>query len=351
MAKILFTICGVGRGHATRSSVIIDALMKNHEILIVSYDDAYEFLEKKYRVERISWFKMLYEKDRYRDFSTILYNIPLLPFVFAINLSKLSKIMKEFRPDIVISDFDVNGIYIAKIFGIPAITISNMHVMDYVKPVLTLPGKISFIFTQGFMLKSFAFADYFIIMHLIKPEAKKKNVYFFYPIVRENVTNLKPKDEGYFFVYSSAIQLQTLVPLLEKFPDKKFLVVGAEGDKRENMEFVKVLDDDKFANKLANCIAFISHGGMSSMSEALMLGKPVYTFTSKKFYERHYNGKIAEGLGVGLVEETPTFEGLSRFFSNIPVYKQAIKKAKLTHENEKIIKKIEEIILYEKRRR
>ena len=66
MAKILFTICGIGRGHATRSSVIIDALMKNHEILIVSYDDAYEFLKKKYRIERITWFKMLYEKDRYR---------------------------------------------------------------------------------------------------------------------------------------------------------------------------------------------------------------------------------------------------------------------------------------------
>jgi uncharacterized protein (TIGR00661 family) len=344
MARILFTICGVGRGHATRSSELIKRLMKRHEVFIVSYGDAYDFLKEKFRVEQIKWFKIMYDKDRYKSVSTILYNLPRLPFIFANNFSKLHKVVKEFRPDIVISDFDVNGIYIAKLSGLPVITISNMHIMDYLKPDLKLNEKIDYVITQESMLKSFMGTDYFIIMHFTKPKTKKKGVYFFYPIVRENVTRLKPKDKGYFLVYSSAIQLQGLIPLLEKFPDKKFLVVGTDAKKRHNIEFRKFLDDDEFAKKLADCAAFMSHGGLSSMSEAFALEKPMYTFSSKKFYERYYNGEISQKLGIGFVEEKPTLGGLSEFFSSIPKYRKAIKKIRFSPDNDKITAKIEEII-------
>src|SRR3989344_8859447 len=126
MAKILFTICGIGRGHASRSSEIISSLMKKHDVFVVSYGDGYDFLKEKFRVGQIKWFKMLYDKDSYKGISTIFYNIPRLPFIFANNLSKLHEVVKDFKPDIVISDFDVNGIYIAKLSGIPAITISGL---------------------------------------------------------------------------------------------------------------------------------------------------------------------------------------------------------------------------------
>jgi len=172
----------------------------------------------KFRVEPISWFKMLYAKNSYRGISTILYNIPRIPFVFAGNLLKLRKIVGDFRPDIVISDFDVNGIYIAKLSGLPVITISNMHMMDYEKPRLSTSEKIGFLLTQESMLKSFVGTDHFIIMHLIKPKQGKKGVDFFYPIVRQSVTSATPDDKGYFLVYSSAAQLPALLPVLEKFP-------------------------------------------------------------------------------------------------------------------------------------
>ena len=344
MARILFTVCGVGRGHATRSSVLIGELMKNHEVFVVSYGDAVDVLKGKFRVEPISWFKMLYAKNSYRGISTILYNIPRIPFVFAGNLLKLRKIVGDFRPDIVISDFDVNGIYIAKLSGLPVITISNMHMMDYEKPRLSTSEKIGFLLTQESMLKSFVGTDHFIIMHLIKPKQGKKGVDFFYPIVRQSVTSATPDDKGYFLVYSSAAQLPALLPVLEKFPEKKFLVVGMEGKKTLNTEFRVSLDETEFAEKLASCTAFLSHGGLSSMTEAIVLGKPVYTFTSKKFYERYYNGEIAQKLGLGFTEETPSFEGLSEFFSKIQEYKKSISKLKLTPENTRILEKIGEII-------
>ena len=350
MAKILFTICGIGRGHASRSSEIISSLMKKHDVFVVSYGDGYDFLKEKFRVGQIKWFKMLYDKDSYKGISTIFYNIPRLPFIFANNLSKLHEVVKDFKPDIVISDFDVNGIYIAKLSGIPAITISNMHIMEYAKPTLAINEKIDFILTQETMLKSFAGTDYYIIMHFVKPQTSKKGIFFFYPLVKKHIAGQKPTDKGYFLVYSSDVQLQGIIPLLEKFPAAKFLVVGIGGKVRGNIEFRKFIDEPEFAEKLAGCTAFLSHGGLTSMSEALALGKPVYTFSSKKFFERFYNGKIAEKLGVGFLEEHPTFEGISKFFSEIPKYKEAIIKMKFTPENDKIMAKIEEIIIQEKKK-
>ena len=50
MARVLFTVCGIGMGHAARSSVIIKELMKEHEVLVVSYGDGYNFLKEQFDV-------------------------------------------------------------------------------------------------------------------------------------------------------------------------------------------------------------------------------------------------------------------------------------------------------------
>ncbi|MBU1120605.1 teichoic acid biosynthesis protein, partial [Candidatus Micrarchaeota archaeon] len=61
MARILFTVCGVGLGHATRSSQLIEGLIKEHKVFVVSSGEAHDYLQKKFHYnEKINWFNLVY---------------------------------------------------------------------------------------------------------------------------------------------------------------------------------------------------------------------------------------------------------------------------------------------------
>ena len=48
MARILYSMCGEGRGHAARVRAIVEALRREHEIILLAPDDAYDFLASRY---------------------------------------------------------------------------------------------------------------------------------------------------------------------------------------------------------------------------------------------------------------------------------------------------------------
>ena len=44
MAKIAISVCGEGRGHATRIATLVEHLMREHEVLVYTSADALAFL-------------------------------------------------------------------------------------------------------------------------------------------------------------------------------------------------------------------------------------------------------------------------------------------------------------------
>ncbi|MBU0758648.1 MAG: hypothetical protein KKF44_11370, partial [Nanoarchaeota archaeon] len=49
MARILFSMAGMGMGHVTKSSVIIDYLIKKgHVLLLSSFGKGFEYLKERY---------------------------------------------------------------------------------------------------------------------------------------------------------------------------------------------------------------------------------------------------------------------------------------------------------------
>ena len=351
MARVLFTVCGIGMGHAARSSVIIKELMKEHEVLVVSYGDGYNFLKEQFDVTQINWFRLIYDKDQYKPITTIFYNIPRAPFVFASNFLKLFKISEKFKPDIVVSDFDINGLYVAGLLNIPTITISNMHLMEYERLFANINEKIDYYLTQRPVIKAFDSSNHTIVVSIVKPKAKSKNVYFFYPLLRQEILKAKPKDKGYFLVYNSETQLGGIIPILRKFPKQKFVVRGKKLPDEKNISFKPMFSDKEFTRDLSNCSGVFCHGGLSLISEAVILKKPVFVFTPKEFSERYYNGKLVEKLGFGLLEEKPSVQGISSFISSLPKFKENLAKSKITAENSKIVRKVKSLIKLELRGR
>ncbi|MBN2127397.1 MAG: hypothetical protein JW703_03315, partial [Candidatus Diapherotrites archaeon] len=183
--------------------------------------------------------------------------------------------------------------------------------------------------------------DYLFVLSLKEKENTDK-IKFFKMIVKDELINAEPEEKDFYIVYSDKFQLKNIIPLLEKI-NEKFIVFGLKGNAK-NIEFHEKYSNEFFSEKLIECKGILSHGGMSLISEAIQLKKPVYTFTSAKFFERFYNGAVNEELGFGLVEETPSLKKLNEFFSRINEFKKNIEKSGIKAENNKILKEINKLI-------
>src|SRR3989338_6847299 len=350
MARILFTVCGLGLGHATRSSVLIRSLFKRHQVFIASYGSGDEYLGREFREEmarngaKLHWFELVFKGSQYLKARTFFQSLPLLPRVAATNFQKMVQLVREFKPDLIISDFDVNGLYVGHLFGIPVVTISNMHLMNYVKPHLKFNQVLEYYLTETPVLNAFIASKYFVIPTLIKPDIREKNVFFFHPIVRESLLEKTPAQGSHILVYGSDEQIDPVLRLLPQFPQYQFIVYGRNTSRKEGNIKYKVFSQQGFAKDLLSAQALVCHGGTSILYETAVFQKPVCVVTKPDFFERYFNGLLAQGLGFGELFDRATKENLSSFFRNLDYYRQALESANIKPDNKAILKKLNEII-------
>lgn len=344
MARILYTVCGVGLGHATRSSAIIRELMKKHEVFIATYGDAYDFLKNEFEITaELNWFKLIFRQEKFKRSYTLMYNLPLLPYVAAKNIIKGIKLIRAFKPDLVVSDFDINGTYLARFFGIPVITISSMHLMEYLNLGSGMKERIDRYVTEKTVLDFFDGSDYVFIPSFTKPRKDLDGVRFFYPIVRQRFLTERVKPSKRVVVYGPKDQVDALVLFLEKFPKENFIVYnGGKPSIKGNMQFKK-FSVNGFAKDVLACKAVMSHGGISLLSEAVVLGKPCYVFPTRDFFERIYNAEVVDYLGFGVMETAPSYYGIKSFLDNLKEYKKNITDSKIKSENLEVVMEINRI--------
>ena len=343
MARVLFAVCGVGLGHAGRSSILIKNLSRRHELLITSYSEGLPFLKKEFgKVEALNWFKYYFHSDgRIDRLKSIAFNSVKVPFVLFHNFSRLRKIIREFRPEVIVSDFDFNGLYAGKLSGIKVILISNMHLANYFKTRLSFSQKIAYSLTDELMLRAYFSADCFLVTSIMKPENSGR-MEFFHPLVREDLAGKKPQDQGFFLAYASKENLQNFTKLFREFPDKRFVVYGSSR-KHGNVEF-KSFSREDWADDMLNCSGVLCHGGMGTISEAVVLKKPVYVTASIDWFERFHNGAMVKELGFGVAEENPSMQGLTEFFSGNKKFSAQLKKANIKASNKEFKGRLEELI-------
>jgi len=308
MARILYAVCGVGLGHAGRSKTIINELKKKHTVKIVSHEEGLELLKKNFNdIESIEWFRFVFKENKVDKYRTIIENTPKALKVFSNNFRKLGKIIREFKPDIIISDFEFNALHIGRMFNIPVILISNMHVMQYHKVELSVIDKASVMLFEENMLRAFSGAEYYFILTLLDvKDPSRKNFLFFPPIVRSEFINVKIEDNDYFLVYIDKQHLPNFISIAKgNFPEKKFIIYGLG------------------KNSTDRNITFRDFSG---------------------WFERYHNASIVEKLDFGIMEEKPSEEGMKKFFANLETYKKSLLKSGINPSNKEFIGKLEEAI-------
>jgi uncharacterized protein (TIGR00661 family) len=355
MVKILYGIQGDGMGHALRSRPTVEHLLKQgHKVKIVSSNKAYSFLKDHFKnVEEIyipSWY---YRNNKVSYIMTGVSFLMNLPKMISKGFMKVSRIIKEFKPEIIITDFDVNTAKLAAKYKIPCISIDNIQMLRVGKVPLCLSTLIPYCTAKRGCIGIVPSADYFLITSFFNLELLDKyktgkyegRVKIVPSIIRDSLIEIrkKAKYKDHIIVYQTAFTNKNLIPELKKVKGQKFYVYGwpAEG-KDENVTFRKFSDTD-FINDLASAKAVITNGGYTLMSEAVFLHKPIFSCPLHGQYEQRLNGEMLEKVGYGMLSEETTADKINEFIKKIPTYRKNLEKYKQV-DNSELFKEVDKII-------
>lgn len=334
--RILYSLCGEGLGHAIRSGVVIEYLIKEgYDLIVFASDRAFDYLNSKFdNIYEISGFNTVYENNSVRNKKTFVYNMKDVPSDLKNNMTKMYKLANKFKPDIVVSDFEFYSNLLSHILQIPLISIDNMHVLTEAKYSTPTKYTKDRLFSESVVHAFIQYAKKTLIYSYFYPPLKnEKNTRYVDPIVRDEIYKLKPTNGDHVLVYQTSTSNNDLIELLKKNPQQKFIVYGFHKDKREDNVLFRSFNEDMLFNDFKDAKCVITNGGFSFITEALQLGKPILSIPVKKQFEQILNAMYLDKLGYGEYHDTINQEILDNFLENISTYKKNIDENYRKHEN------------------
>lgn len=341
MAKILYGVAGEGSGHSSRAKEVISYLIKKgHSVKIISYGKGHENLRKYFEVQKIFGLHFDMKDNKVMVLPTIYKNLLKTPEA-AESVKKVIKIIEDFKPDLVFTDFEPISCIAANIKNIPLISIDNQHRLTNTK--IEYPRKyvhdaalakavtnLMIFNTKSCLVTSFA-----------KTKITNKKTFLFPPILREEILKTKTKTGKYILVYLTS-PFTGLIGILKEI-NQKFIVYGFNIDKKDKNLIFKRAGQKSFLRDLSVCKGIIANAGFTLITEALYLHKPYLALPVKGQFEQIFNAYYLDKLGYGKYYDDLDKQKIQLFLKNINKYKKNLKKYK-KDDNSKIFKKIDELI-------
>ena len=137
MANILYGVNGEGAGHSTRAKEVLSHLVAlGHTVHAASFDRGLQNLNPHFDVTEIYGFRFAYVNNRVRYNRTIAKNLITVPQA-AKSLSRLTKLVDEWKIDLIVTDFEPLTCHVGHKLGLPVISIDNQHCLT--NAVVTYP--------------------------------------------------------------------------------------------------------------------------------------------------------------------------------------------------------------------
>jgi uncharacterized protein (TIGR00661 family) len=345
--KILFGICGIGRGHIYRQLPIISHYEKGNDIVIFAFDESFEYFTRFYKNHKnikvfpvaVPWihgslsgidFLKTYKDNRNsREYMKVNF--------------KAMYDAEEFfgTPDLIISDYEPVSAQYAYLTNKPLVTIDQQTKYFYEGYPEQLEG-LSYQ-EERFRLGSFfPYADLRIVSSFFIPPSnkivdKKYKSIVVPPIIRTNIEELQkqatsPEREILFYIspYSEFVQsAKSINEVLSMFPEFKFhLFISKKSKLYKKHKWVKNISvyshgSEHYLNLLRKSSAAICTSGHTIISEMLYLGKPLYTIPLGT-YEQKFNAFMVDTNKFGLSSKSLNQHDLSIFLEKIDTFKRNI---------------------------
>lgn len=304
--RIAYGIHGYSRGHAARALAVLPDLVRRYDVKIYAGGDAYTTLSSTFDVERIPTMRYCYHRGRRSTLRTLWRNLPLF---FELvqrgpSVRRLSRSMRAFAPDVVISDAEAWTHAAASGLGIPRIAFDHFGMMVHCKLDLSLADWWRSLVDRGVYTLLTRRPERVLVSSFYPLDTKSAAVEVIPPLLRDEVHQILPSRGEHLLVYLNQGNVQ-LTPLLLRALGKAGAPVKLYGTDRTGQAGAisyQPPSNRGFLEDLASCRAVVSTAGNQLVGEALRFGKPLLVMPETTV-EQGLNARAIANLGLGEVVE------------------------------------------------
>lgn len=320
MARILYGISGDGFGHATRSKEIISHLINSgHQVCLVSYDKGYDLLSQHFEVEKISGLRLSYADNEVKYLATVSSNV-LKSKASIESLDKVKTLTREFKPDLVITDFEPTVSLVANLFRLPLISIDNMHVITKTDVEIPEAWYSDYLIAKLVVRLMVFNAKRYFILSFFNCQPNNNKITLVKPVVRREILELQPSIGQHLLVYLTN-EDDSVISVLET-SGQPCIVYGLKKRNLKGNLIFKQFGASDYLHDLATCRGIVATAGFSLISEALYLHKPFLALPVKSQFEQLLNAYYLEQIGYGLMTQDFRLAVLEQFLSSLELYQR-----------------------------
>jgi uncharacterized protein (TIGR00661 family) len=328
--KILYGVVGEGMGHATRSRVLLEELVKHHEVQIVVSGRAREYLAKRFEnVHNIWGLTIAYEGNSVRNLQTALQNLRGAMTGWPQNVARYFKLAEAFEPEVVISDFETFSYLFGRTHGLPVLSVDNMQVINRCAhdPALLEGHRSTFELTRALVKGKLPGCFHYLVSSFFYPPVRKPRTSLLPPILRPEILEAKREKGEHLLVYQTATTNASLPAFLKRtgLPCRVYGVKrDLTADERDGNLTYRPFSEAGFIDDLRTARAVLTGGGFTLMSESVSLHKPVLSLPVGGQFEQVLNALYLEREGYGMYAPEMSEARLGAFLERLPDCERAL---------------------------
>lgn len=196
--------------------------------------------------------------------------------------------------DLIINDFDYVTARACRLRKKSSVQFG--HQASFVSENVPRPHKRSLL--GEYILKNYALATHYVGLHF-----KSYDKHIFPPVVKQEIQEAKPIDQGHITVYLPAYDQVCMEQLFQEMSPVEFhwfLPFIQKPFKKKNIHYFPVNQKD-FNHSLVHCHGLLTGGGFETPAEALYLGKKLLSIPIKDQYEQQCNSAALRDMGVSVL--------------------------------------------------
>jgi len=306
MARIFYGVSGEGRGHATRARALIEDLRRRHEVVVYSFDQAFELLHSVYQgtevdVRRLPGLQFAYGPGKRLDYSRSFFQG--LPYLLHLPdlVQRLQRELEQDGADLVITDFEPALPRAAIRAGVPFLSLDHQHFL-VACDLRTLPPSLQ---AYAAFMAPFIHAYYrgqveTMISSFFSAPLRQgyRDVVQIGTLLRPEIVQAPREHGDHLVAYVRRAGSERLIRALAR-SGQEVRVYGL--GRRPSVGKVRFQEVDvfRFVEDLATCRALVTTAGNQLIGEALYLGKPVLGMPEEGNYEQRINAHFLRQSGMG----------------------------------------------------
>lgn len=291
--RILFVVTGFGYGDSIRTDTIIDEIKDESRFMILGYGHSYEHFKDRFTTLKFKGYNTQESSLELKTHRFLVRNF-YLPASWLLTLGKYKNRIREFNPDIIISDFEPIANLIARLFKKRLISIFSYNPQEY----RSYPKKNQKLDVEAkFIEKLYSGSDLVIVPSFFKNK-DCQNIRYVSPLVRHYkketpksvlMDRLKLKKEPILVMLGGSnfgFSLGKEIAKLQGKFDEDFILFGAY---KQLPSYHFAGFKENFLDYLRVSKAVITLAGNLTLSECIAFKKPMLIFPIKNHVEQLLN--------------------------------------------------------------